>query len=72
MTGKTKSTHYRIFLLTTWLEPGEDHEASQMWRFCLKDPRSGQQHGFANLTELIVALHTELIENHQDVLDTLD
>jgi hypothetical protein len=64
MTGKPKPLHYRIYLLTIWAEPGRDHEASLMWRFGLKDPRSGQQQGFANLTELVVALHSELIENH--------
>lgn len=63
MTDITKSPHYRIYLLTVWLEQGRDHEASQMWRFCLKEPRSGRQRAFANLTELIVALHAELIEN---------
>ena len=66
MTERTKPPHYRIYLLTIWLEQGRDHEASLMWRFCLKDPRSGQQRAFANLTELITALHTELIDNQPD------
>lgn len=67
MTGNTKPSLYRIYLLTIWLEPGHDHEASLMWRFCLKDPRSGRQRGFANLTELIIALSAELIENQPDM-----
>lgn len=72
MTNKIKPLHYRIYLLTIWAEPGRENEASHMWRFCLKDPRTGQQRGFANLTELIIALHTELIENHQEALDKLE
>lgn len=72
MTEKIKPSHYRIYLLTTWLEQGRDDEASHMWRFCLKDPRSGRQRAFANLTELIVALHTELIENHQEAWGNLE
>lgn len=72
MTDKAKPFHYHIYLLTIWLEPGHDHEASLMWRFCLKDPRSGRQRGFANLAELIVALHTELIENHQELFNNLE
>lgn len=71
MTGQTKPLYYHIYLLTIWAEPGREHEATQMWRFSLKDPRTGQQHCFANLTELIIALHTELIENYQDALANL-
>jgi hypothetical protein len=69
MSDKARPLHYRIYLLTIWAERGREHEASRMWRFSLKDPRTGQQQGFANLTELIIALHTELIENYQDTLD---
>lgn len=72
MTNKIKPLHYRIYLLTIWAEPGRENEASHMWRFCLKDPRTGQKRGFANLTELVIALHTELIENHQEALDKLE
>jgi hypothetical protein len=72
MTNKVRPHHYRIYLLTIWLEPGRNDEASQMWRFRLKDPRSGQQHAFANLTELVIGLHTELIENHQAALNNLE
>ena len=68
MTGRTKPLHYRIYLLTIWAEQGREHEASRMWRFSLKDPRTGQCQGFANLTELIIALHTELIESSQEIL----
>lgn len=66
MSHRTNPLYYRIYLLTIWAEPDQDHEASQAWRFSLKDPRSGQQRSFANLTELIMALHSELIENHPD------
>jgi hypothetical protein len=66
MTGKAKPLPYRIYLLTIWAERGQDHEAPFMWRFSLKDPRTGRQHGFANLTELVIALHVALIENDQE------
>jgi hypothetical protein len=72
MTAKTKPLHYRIYLLTIWVEPGREDEATQMWRFSLKNPRTGQRRGFTNLTELVIALHTELIENHQEALNHLE
>ncbi len=72
MTSKTTLQHYRIYLLTIWVEQGHNHEGSMKWRFRLQDPRSGKQHCFANLTELIVGLHTELVETQQEVLDGLD
>jgi hemoglobin-like flavoprotein len=69
MTNKTKSLNYRIYLLTIWDEREQEDQTSPRWRFCLKDPRTSQQRGFANLTELIIALHTELIENQPEMLD---
>lgn len=72
MTGKSTLNHYRIYLLTIWVEQGHDHEGSDTWRFRLQDPRSGKQRCFANLTELIVGLHTELIETQQDASDELN
>lgn len=67
-----KPLYYRIYLLTIWAEPGRHHESALMWRFSLKDPRTGQKQGFANLTELVIALHTNLIENHQGAMADRD
>jgi hypothetical protein len=39
-----------------------------LWRFSLEDPRTGQRRGFANLTELFIALHDNLIERGQQIL----
>ena len=72
MTGHTKPPPYRIYLLTIWLEQGRDYEASQMWRFSLKEPRTGKQRGFAGLTELIIALHAELNVINQEASSDLE
>ena len=60
MTIEDKATHYQIYLLTIWTEPGRDLEAPAVWRFGLKNPRTGQQRGFANLTALVTALLEEI------------
>jgi len=62
MTGKMSLQHYRIYLLTIWTEQNDNHEEPLTWRFRLQEPRSGRQRSFANLTELIAGLHTELVE----------
>jgi hypothetical protein len=51
---------YRAFLLTLWEERSRDRDSSQVWRFRLEDPRTGQQHGFASLEALVEALKQEM------------
>jgi len=51
---------YQSYLLRCWEERDAD---LTLWRFSLEDPRTGQRRGFANLTELVIALHMELFEN---------
>ena len=55
-----KASPYRIYLLTLWAERGPYAEAPAVWRFSLKDPHTGQQHGFASLTALVAALVEQL------------
>lgn len=54
--------YYRCYLLRCWAETGAGGEVV-LWRFSLEDPHSGQRRGFANLTELVIALHSELFED---------
>jgi hypothetical protein len=37
-----------------------DPAMPSVWRFCLQDPVTGEQHGFADLESLLVYLRTEL------------
>jgi hypothetical protein len=52
--------HYCSYLLRCWVETGVKGEIS-LWRFSLEDPRTGQRRGFANLTELVIALQDDLM-----------
>lgn len=61
MTVDNQSSDYRIYLLTLWAEQGREADESVVWRFSLKDPHTGQQRGFANLTTLVTALLEEII-----------
>lgn len=58
-----KIPRYQAYMLRCWEEFDENLELS-IWRFSLHDPRTGLRRGFANLTELVIALHTELMEEH--------
>ena len=51
---------YCSYLLRCWAETNAQGEVS-LWRFSLEDPRTGQRHGFANLTELVIALQDKLM-----------
>lgn len=59
---------YQSYLLRCW-EEADDREGLTIWRFSLQDPRTNQRQGFTNLTELIIALQEELIENRRNVLE---
>jgi hypothetical protein len=48
MTIPTKPAEYRSFLLRLWLDSD-----SQMWRFSLEDPHTGERRGLANLDKLL-------------------
>lgn len=54
-----ESPHYRSYVLRCWAECERDAEAP-LWRFSLEDTRTGQRRGYADLTELMTALRTEL------------
>lgn len=53
---------YRSYLLRCWEERDENPDLT-LWRFSLEDPRTGQRRGFAHLTDLVIALHSELFED---------
>lgn len=55
-----KASPYRIYLVTLWAERSEIAESPAIWRFSLKDPQTGQQRAFANLTMLVAALVEEM------------
>ena len=54
-----KPPRYRSYLLTFWEERGRDPDGPVVWRFSLKDPRTGQRHGFADVEALVAALERE-------------
>lgn len=53
---------YRAFVLTCWQE--ETAEAiPKTWRFRLEEPRTGEQHGFTNLEEVMEFVMASLKES---------
>lgn len=60
MSFNPKASPYHIYLLTLWAERTEKAESPSVWRFSLKDPQTGQQRTFANLTMLVAALVEEM------------
>jgi hypothetical protein len=56
---------YRAFLLTCWQEEtaGADSHA---WRFRVEEPRTGDQHGFTNLEEVMAFVQSNLIAAKDD------
>lgn len=60
MNTNPKASPYRIYLLTLWAEQGPHLQTPPVWRFSLKDPRTGQQQAYANLTALVTALVEEI------------
>lgn len=65
--ARSRRLNYRSYLLRCWEEADKSEEVT-IWRFSLQDPRTGQRRGFANLTELVIALQIDLIENNRSVL----
>ena len=59
MTINPQPPRYHIYLLTLWEERNEDPNSPTVWRFRLKDPRTGQRQGFANLETLMTTLQQE-------------
>lgn len=51
----------QTYLLRYW-EETRTAAPTSLWRFSLEDPASGQRREFATLRELVIALHTELVE----------
>jgi hypothetical protein len=50
---------YYTFLLTLWEERNQNLAESSVWRFRLQSSRTGKQHGFATLEELMAFLKEE-------------
>jgi hypothetical protein len=65
MTINPQPPRYHIYLLTLWEERNEDPNSPTVWRFRLKDPRTGQQRGFANLQALMATLEQKMVEDQQ-------
>ncbi len=57
-----KQRRYRSYLFRCWAETDASGDVI-LWRFSWQDLDSGQRRGFANLTELVIALQDELIEH---------
>ena len=55
---------YRSYLLTLWEERARDPGASEVWRFRLEDPRTGQRRAFASLEALLAALEQDMADRH--------
>ncbi len=62
---QAKIPRYQAYLLRCW-EEFDDTMDGSTWRFSLIDPQTGKRQGFANLTALVIALHTELFESEDD------
>lgn len=56
---------YRAFLLTCWQEETAVTDPSK-WRFRLGEPRTGEQHGFTNLEEVMAFVQARLEESDGD------
>lgn len=59
---KQQPPYYRNYLLTIWEERGRTTPETATYRFCLKDPRTNQQRGFATFAALVAALLEEIIK----------
>ncbi len=55
-----KPPRYRSYLLTIWEERSQNPTSPEIWRFSLKDPRSGQRRGYPTLEALMAALQAEV------------
>ncbi|RMH23255.1 MAG: hypothetical protein D6698_00065 [Gammaproteobacteria bacterium] len=52
---------YRAFLLSCWQEETAV-SSPQKWRFRLEEPRTGEQHGFTSLAEVMAFVQARLKE----------
>jgi hypothetical protein len=59
-----KPPRYRSYVLTVWEERSHDPRAPPVWRCSLRDPRTGQQRGFASLEALLAVLEREMAEQN--------
>jgi hypothetical protein len=53
----TETRRYRVYLLRLWLVVSDDGAAT--WRASLEEARSGERHGFADLTRLFAFLEQQ-------------
>lgn len=56
---------YRTFLVTCWQEETAAADP-KLWRFRLEEPRTGEQHGFTELSELMAFVQARLKESGHD------
>jgi hypothetical protein len=62
---------YRAFLLTCWQE--ETTAANPIiWRFRLEEARTGEQHGFIDLQEVMAFVKAELKKSGHDQKNRLE
>jgi hypothetical protein len=57
-----EKSHYHSYLLRFWqaIEEGKN----PVWRFSLEDPRTREQHGFADLEALFAFLEDIIQDSH--------
>ena len=65
MRKTTLPTNYRIYLLSTWMERGEDASKSGQ-RFRLEDPRTGERLGFHSPHALLNYFQASNDENTEE------
>jgi hypothetical protein len=56
---------YRVFLFTCWQEDTAETN-SKTWRYRLEEPRTGEQHGFTDLEQVMAFLQESLQEIDED------
>lgn len=56
---------YRTFLLTCWQEETVAADP-EMWRFRVEEARTGEQHGFTELEEVMAFVQERLQKSSQD------
>jgi hypothetical protein len=58
-----KQQRYISYLLRLWQVR---HDGEPVWRASLESPRTGKQHGFARLTDLVAFLETKMSGGNRD------
>ena len=51
---------YHFYLLSCMETRSCDPDTTSLWRYTLKDPRTGEEHGFADTEALLAFLQAEL------------